>query len=118
MIDIFLQSDFNDVMLDMIASDSTIRPIIAKKAAAKSDRFTDLRISKKVEIKFFGSGVNTQIIYINDAGDMLLSEVRGKASYRLRKTDKEKIIADFPEWSEKIERIGEYAGLGGKKKRK
>jgi hypothetical protein len=121
----FLRSSENAVMLDMIVSDGIIRPIIIKKVKAEANKFPELNITKAVEVKIFGPGANAQTIYFNDANEMLLSETRGeKSAYRLKKTEKEKIIADFPEWTEKIEQIKEYTvaadtdKAGNKKKRK
>ncbi|MFA6187405.1 MAG: hypothetical protein WC770_09400 [Phycisphaerae bacterium] len=123
-IESFLRSSFDAVMLDMIISDGTIRPIIIKKAKAEADKFPELKITKAVEVKFLGSGTDAQTIYLNDANEMLMSEIRGTVAYRLRKTDKENIIADFPEWTEKIEQLKGYTvaadanGNGDKKKKK
>jgi hypothetical protein len=123
-IESFLHSSFDAVMIDMIVSDGIIRPIIIKKGKVEADKFPELKITKAVEIKSFGSGVNVQTIYLNDANEMLMSEIHGGMSYRLRKTGKEKIVADFPEWSEKIEQIKGYTvaadtdKTGNKKKRK
>ena len=123
-IESFLRGSFDSVMLDMIVSDGTIRPIIIKRAKVEADKFPGLKATKAVGIKFFDSGVATQTIYLNDANEMLISEIHGGTSYRLRKTEKEKIVADFPEWTEKIEQIKEYTvaadtdKIGDKKKRK
>lgn len=123
-IESFLRSDFDAVMLDMIDSDGTINPIIIKKTKVEADKFPDLKATKAVEVKYFGIGAGVQTIYLNDAGETLISEMRGRMSYRLRKTEKENIIADFPEWTEKIEQVKGYIVAadtdkdGDKKKRK
>jgi hypothetical protein len=123
-IESFLRNSFDSVMFDMILSDGTIRPIIIKRTKAEAGKFPELKVTKAVEIKSFGSNANVQTIYLNDANETLLSEIHGGMAYRLRKTEKEKIIADFPEWTEKIEQIKGYTVAadadkdGDKKKRK
>jgi len=120
----FLRSGFDSVMLDMIVSDGTIRPIIIKRAKVEADKFPQLNATEAVEIKFFGSGADAQTVYLNDSGEILMSEMHGGVSCRFRKTEKENIIADFPEWAEKIEQIKGYTVAadadkdGDKKKRK
>jgi hypothetical protein len=102
----FLRSDFNSVMLDMLLSDGRIRPAIIKKAGPND--YPQLKAAFAAEIEFFDAGTANQTVYFDSKGRIILSEVRGSFSYRLQRTEKEKLAADFPQWLDKIEQLEQY----------
>jgi hypothetical protein len=102
----FLHSDFNSVMIDMILSDGRIKPAIIKKADPNGH--PQSKAAFAAEVEFFGPGAGNQTVYFDSSSRILLSEVHGSFSYRMQRTEKEKLAADFPQWVEKIEQIEQY----------
>ena len=102
----FLHSDFNSVMIDLILSDGRIKPAIIKKADPNG--YPQLKAAFAAEVKLFDFSAANQTVYLDADGRTLLSEVRGSFSYRMQRTEKEKLAADFPQWLEKIEQIEQY----------
>jgi hypothetical protein len=94
----FLQSSFDSVMVDLILSDGRIRPVIITRAEPQ-------KAASAVKAAFFGTSVTYQTIYLDSNGNTLASEVQGRISYKLQRAQKEDIIADFPQWADKIEQI-------------
>jgi hypothetical protein len=105
-IESFLQSDFDSVMVDMILSDGRITPVIITRT--EPQKAAQPNAASAVEAIFFGSGISYQTTYFDSNGKILLSEVHGKISYKLEKTEKDRLIADYPQWLEKIQQIGQY----------
>ncbi|MGA2915763.1 MAG: hypothetical protein ABSE89_07025 [Sedimentisphaerales bacterium] len=106
LIESFLQSDFNSVMVDTLLSDGRVIPAVIAKA--RKQQYTDPNISFAVDIQFLGMDGGRQATYFDKNGQILKSEVHGKISYKLEKTDKEHLISVFPDWREKLGQIGQY----------
>jgi hypothetical protein len=99
----FLQSDFNSVMVDIILPDGQLAPALIAK-----QKTTEPNAVWAVKTDLFGTNARQQTIYFDSTGKILLSEVHGKLSYKLQRTQKDRIIADFPQWAEKIQQIEQY----------
>jgi hypothetical protein len=103
LIESFLQSDFNSVMVDMILPDGRIAPALITRA--KPQKTTQSNISSAIKVISFGTGADYQTMYFDGDGKILLSEVHGTISYKLERAERDRIIADFPQWLEKLEQI-------------
>jgi hypothetical protein len=106
LIESFLQSDFNSVMVDIILPEGQIAPALITRVEPQN--VTEPNAASAVKIAFFGANAGEQTIYFDDSGKTLLSEVHGKASYKLKRVDRERLIADFPDWLEKIKQIEQH----------
>ncbi len=102
----FQQSSFNSVMVDLILSDSRITPALLTRARPQED--AEPNAAPAVEIAFFGTDTSEQTTYFDSDGKISLSEARGKLSYKLEKTQRDLLVADFPAWLEKLEVIEQY----------
>lgn len=106
LIQAFLQSDFNSVMVDTILSDGRIIPVlVSRERLAKT---AEPNAVSAVETVFFGTDASQQTIYFDSNGKILLSETHGKLSYKLERTERDRIISDFPQWLEKIRQTEQY----------
>jgi hypothetical protein len=105
-IESFLQSSFDSVMVDTILSDGRIAPALITRTELQKP--AEPNVASAVKIAFSGIDASQQIIYFDSNGEILLSEVRGKISYKLERTEKDRLAADFPGWLEKLEQIGQY----------
>jgi hypothetical protein len=99
----FLQSSFDSVMADIILPDGRITPALITRARLEKTARPD--IASVVKITFFGINIDYQTTYLDSDGKILLSETQGKISYKLERTEPDRIIADFPQWREKILQI-------------
>jgi len=110
----FLQSSFNSVMVDLILSDGRIMPALItrtelQKTTQPNAASTRLSPPKSaVKIVFFGTDAHEQTIYFDSSGKIVLCEIRGKLSYKLERTQRDRLVADFPGWLEKLELIEQY----------
>ncbi|MCX5633762.1 MAG: hypothetical protein NTW93_08835 [Phycisphaerae bacterium] len=102
----FLQSDFNSVMVDIILPDGRLAPTLVAKT--EPQKAVEPNAAWAVRTEIFGTNTNQQTIYFDSTGKILLSEVHGRLSYKLEKTQRDRIIADFPQWLEKIQQIEQY----------
>jgi hypothetical protein len=102
----FLQSSFNSVMVDLILSDGRIMPALLTKA--EPQKTVQPNAASAVKIVFFGTNAHEQTIYFDSSGKIVLSEIRGKLSYKLERTQRDLLVADFPGWLEKLELIEQY----------
>jgi hypothetical protein len=105
-IESFLQSSFDSVMVDTLLSDGRITPVIITRA--KPQKTAQPNAASAVEAIFFDSSTSYQTTYFDSDGKILLSEVHGKISYKLEKTERDRLITDFPQWLEKIQQIEQY----------
>ena len=103
LIESFLQSGFDSVMVDMILPDGRIAPALITRAELQ--KTAQPNAASAVKVIFFGTGADYQTTYFDSDGKILLSEVHGKISYKLERTERDRIIADFPQWLEKIQQI-------------
>lgn len=101
----FVVSDFNSLMVDYLFSDGRLNPVLISKA--DKQQISDPNITFAVTTQFFGVDASRQINYLDKNGQILKTEVRGKLSYKLERTNENQIIARFPAWKGKIEQIGE-----------
>ena len=99
----FLQSSFDSVMIDVILPDGRIAPALITRAEPQKP--AEPNTASTVKVVFFGAGTDYQTMYFDSDGKILLSEVHGKISYKLERTERDRIIADFPQWLEKIQRV-------------
>jgi hypothetical protein len=110
----FLQSDFNSVMVDIILPDGRLAPALVAKTKLQpvlngaEGKAVEPNAAWAVKTEIFGTNTNQQTIYFDSTGKILLSEVHGRLSYKLEKTQRDRIIADFPQWLEKIQQIEQY----------
>jgi hypothetical protein len=102
----FLQSSFNSVMVDLILSDGRITPALLTKA--EPQKTAQPNAASAVKIVFFGTDAREQTTYFDSSGKIVLSEIRGKLSYKLERTQRDRLVADFPGWLEKLELIEQY----------
>jgi hypothetical protein len=105
-IESFLQSSSNSVMVDLILSDGRIAPALVTRT--EPQKAAEPNIVSAVEIALFGTDASEQTIYFDSNGKILLSQVHGKFSYKLERTQRDRLIADFPTWLEKIQQIEQY----------
>ncbi len=106
LIESFLRSDSNSIMIDMILSDGSVAPALITRT--QKQQGADPNIAFTVDVQFFGMDASRQIMYLDSNAVLLLSEVHGRLSYKLEKTQKNRLAADFPDWLEKIQQIGQY----------
>ncbi|MGB8226709.1 MAG: hypothetical protein WCE45_07620, partial [Sedimentisphaerales bacterium] len=110
----FLQSDFNSVMVDIILPDGRLAPALVAKTklqpvlSGAEGKAVEPNAVWAVKSEFFGTNTSQQTIYFDNTGKILLSEVHGRLSYKLEKTQRDRIVADFPQWLEKIQQIEQY----------
>jgi hypothetical protein len=105
-IESFLQSSFDSVMVDTLLSDGRITPVIITRAEPK--KTAQPNAASAVEAIIFDSSTSYQTMYFDSDGKILLSEVHGKISYKLERTERDRLITDFPQWLEKIQQIEQY----------
>jgi hypothetical protein len=105
-IESFLQSSFDSVMVDTLLSDGRITPVIITRA--EPQKTAQPNAASAVEAIFFDSSTSYQTTYFDSDGKILLSEVHGKISYKLERTERDRLITDFPQWLEKIQQIEQY----------
>jgi hypothetical protein len=119
-IESFLQSSFDSVMVDIILSNGRIQPVLITRAEPTSasspsgvprtvepQKAAQPNTASTVKVVFFGAGPDYQTMYLDSDGKILTSEVHGRLSYKLERTQRDRIIADFPQWVDKIEQIEE-----------
>jgi hypothetical protein len=102
----FLQSDFNSVMVDTILSDGRIIPALLTRV--EPQKAAPPNVAFVVEAVFFGTSPDYQTIYFDSDGEILLSEMHGRLSYKLERTERDRLTTDFPGWLEKIQQIEQY----------
>ena len=105
-IESFLQSSFDSVMVDTLLSDGRITPVIITRAEPK--KTAQPNAASAVEAIIFDSSTSYQTTYFDSDGKILLSEMHGKISYKLERTERDRLITDFPQWLEKIQQIEQY----------
>jgi hypothetical protein len=110
----FLQSDFNSVMVDIILPDGQLAPVLVAKTelqpvlSGAEGKTIEPNVAWVVKTDLFGTNARQQTIYFDSTGKIMLSEVQGKLSYKLERTQRDRIVADFPQWLEKIQQIEQY----------
>ncbi len=102
----FLKSDFDTVMLEVILSDGKIAPVIFSRI--NSPETSVLPAESAAGVELFGSNTVYQKMYFDGEGKLLSADIQGSLSYRIERTTKTAILADFPQWLEKIQQIEQY----------
>ncbi|MBU1261033.1 MAG: hypothetical protein KJ757_03200 [Planctomycetes bacterium] len=102
----FLKSSFDTVMLDFVLSDGRIAPAIISKSNMPPASVPLAKFAASVEL--FGTNTIYQKNYFDGEGRMLLAEVQSSFSYKIERVAKADILADFPQWLEKIQQMEQY----------
>lgn len=112
-IESFLESSFSSVMVDLIISDGRITPALITKT--QPQKTAEPNAVSAVKILYFGTDAGEQTTYFDGSGKILLSEVHGKLSYKLKRAERNRLVADFPAWLDKLQEVEQY--IQGKDKK-
>ncbi len=102
----FLKSDFDTVYLEILLSDGRLVPVILSRI--KSSATAALPERSAAQADFFGTFLAVHKLYFDGRGKLVSREVQGSVSYRLERTTRAEIFADFPQWLNKIQQIEQY----------
>jgi hypothetical protein len=104
-VEAFLKSNFDSVMFDMVLSEGKIAPVILSRI--KSPETSVLPAESAANVEIFATNTINQKMYFGE--DKLLSaDVQGGLSYRIERASRADIIADFPQWLDKIQQMEQY----------
>ncbi|MFA5291581.1 MAG: hypothetical protein WC496_00950 [Phycisphaerae bacterium] len=109
----FLKSKFDTVMLEIILSDGKIAPVILSRI--KTSETSVLPAQSAAQVEFFGAYTVHQKMYFDGQKGLLSAEIQGSFSYRLERTTRADILADFPQWLDKIQMMEQYQMKKGSK---
>jgi hypothetical protein len=99
----FLKSNFDTVMIDMILSDGKIAPLILSRI--NSPQTAVLPSESAAAVELFGTNSINEKMFFDADGRLLSADVQGGLSYRIERTTRADILADFPQWIEKIQQM-------------
>jgi hypothetical protein len=102
----FLKSNLDTVMLDVILSDGKIAPVIISRINTPQDSVLPAQSAAGVEI--FGTTTTNQKMFFDGESRLLSAEIQGSPTYRLDRATRADILADFPQWLDKIQQIEKY----------
>jgi len=102
----FLKSKFDTVMLEIILSDGKITPVIISRI--KTSETSVLPAQSAAQVEFFGAYTVHQKMYFDGQNGLLSAEIQGSFSYRLERTTRADILADYPQWLDKIQQMEQY----------
>jgi hypothetical protein len=105
-IEAFLKSNFDSVMLDVVISEGKIAPVILSRI--KSPETSVLPAESAANVELFATNTVNQKMYFDGEGRLLSADVQGSLSYRIERTSRADIIADFPQWLDKIQQMEQY----------
>jgi len=102
----FLKSNLDTVMFDVILSDGRIAPAIISRINVPQNSVLPAQSAAGVEI--FGTSAMSRKMFFDGENKLLSAEVQGSSAYRFDRTTRADILADFPQWLDKIQQIEQY----------
>jgi hypothetical protein len=105
-VEAFLKSNFDSVMFEIVLSEGKIAPVILSRI--NSPETSVLPAESAAGIEVFGTTPIIQKRYFDGEGRLLSADVQGGLSYRIERTSRADIIADFPQWLDKIQQMEQY----------
>jgi hypothetical protein len=104
-VEAFLKSNFDSVMFDVVVSEGKIAPVILSRI--NSPETSVLPAESAANVELFATTPTTQKMYFGES-KLLSADVQSSLSYRIERTSRADIIADFPQWLDKIQRMEQY----------
>jgi hypothetical protein len=104
-VEAFLKSDFDSVMFDIVLSEGKIAPVILSRI--NSPETSVLPAESAANVELFTTTPIIQKMYFGES-KLLSADVQGSLSYRIERTSRADIIADFPQWLDKIQQMEQY----------
>jgi hypothetical protein len=102
----FLKSNFDTVMFEILISSGKIAPVIISRINTPQTSVLPAESAAGVEI--FGTNTTNQKMFFDGQGGLLSAEIQGSLSYRLERAARADILADFPQWFDKIQQMEQY----------
>ncbi len=102
----FLKSSFDTVMFEILLSSGKIAPVIISRINTPQTSVLPAESAASVEI--FGTNTTSQKMFFDGQGGLLSAEIQGNISYRLERAARADILADFPQWFDKIQQMEQY----------
>ncbi|MDD5010817.1 MAG: hypothetical protein PHQ00_01705, partial [Phycisphaerae bacterium] len=102
----FLRGDSDMIMLDFIISDGRIAPAIISKINIPPALKSTAKFAAGIEL--LGANTIYQKAYFDGEARPIFAEVQSSFSYKIERSSKADILADFPQWAEKIQLMEQY----------
>jgi hypothetical protein len=98
----FLDSDTEQIILDLIISRGVIVPAFISKIDPKNNGELAEDIAYIVKIDFLDKEQNFQLMYFDNYKKLIRINIQGRANYNVGHTSKDAVLEKFPEWQEQI----------------
>jgi hypothetical protein len=105
-VEAFLKSNFDSVMFDIVISEGKIAPVILSRI--NSPETSVLPAESAANVEFFAANTVTQKMYFDGEYKLLSADIQGGMPYRIERTSRADIIADFPQWLDRIQQMEQY----------
>lgn len=104
-VEAFLKSNFDSVMFEIVLSEGKIAPVILSRITSPETSVLPAESAANVEL--FATTPTIQKMYFGES-KLLSADIQGSLSYRIERTSRADIIADFPQWLDKIQQMEQY----------
>ncbi len=102
----FLRGNSDTIMLDFIISDGRIAPAIISKINIPPALKSTAKFAAGIEL--LSANTIYQKVYFDGEARPIFAEVQSSFSYKIERASKADILADFPQWTEKIQLMEQY----------
>jgi len=99
----FLKSDFSTLYIESLQADGRISPVILSRI--KSTETAALPERSAAQADFLGAVATSQKMYFDGRGRLVSADIQGNFTFRLERTTRAAILADFPQWLDKIQQL-------------
>ena len=95
----FINSDIEQIMLDLIISQGVVIPAIISKI---KDAALPANVAYAIEVDFLDKEQNYQLMYFDNYKNLVQINIQGRVNYNIKRADKDTILEKFPGWQEQI----------------
>ena len=103
----FLKSSYETIYLEAMLSDGRIAPVVISRITSTQTTAL-LPEHSAAQADFFGAFTINKKMYYDGSGRLVSADVQGGFAYRLERTTRDSLLADFPQWLEKIQQMEKY----------
>ena len=98
----FLDSDTEQIILDLITSRGVIVPAFISKIDYQNNNALPENITYAVKVDFLNKEQNYQLMYFDSYKNLVRINIEGRVNYNVEHTGKDAVLGKFPEWQERI----------------
>lgn len=104
----YAQTDNASIMLDIIFSKGNITPAVIERIEDDVIAAENPEASFGVKLQFWDGAGTSYIFYFDNIGQIIETQVTGDLNYTLLRTDRRDILAEFPDWSDRISGLDKH----------